>query len=381
MHLTEEHKAIQTVAKKFAEEHIAPFAGEWEKNHAFPREVFRELGKLGLMGMLVPEEWGGSGTGLVALALVMEEIASAHAACATVMGVNNGVVCLPILTYGSPFQKETFLKKLARGEFVGAFCLSEPQAGSDASALQTKAIKDGDFYILNGVKQFITSGKNGDIAIVFAMTAPSLGKNGMSAFIVPITTPGYRAVRLEDKMGQNASDTAQIVLENCRIPQNYLLGKEGEGYKIALSNLEGGRIGVAAQSVGIARAAFEAALVYARERKAFGKTLFEHPPVAFALADMATNLEAARLLYLNAAFLKESGKPSLKQASMAKLFASEMAEKVCSQAIQIHGGYGYLKDFPVERYYRDVRVTQIYEGTSEVQKMVISRALKGGVRI
>lgn len=376
MFLKEEHKLIRETVRAFAREHIAPFAHEWDKTHTYPADVVRAMGKMGLLGMTIPEEWGGSNAGSIALAIAVEEIAAADASCSTIMSVNNSIACMPIYQYGNREQKEQFLQPLARGEKIGCFCLTEPGAGSDAGALQTKAVLDGDFYVLNGVKQFISSGKNADIAVAFAVTSPQKGRKGISAFIVPTTTPGYIVSRVEEKLGQMASDTAQLTFRDMRIPLGYRLGEEGEGYKIALSNLEGGRIGIAAQSVGIARAAFVAALSYAQERKAFDKFLFEHQAIAFKLADMSTAIDAARLLTLQAAYLKEHNEPCLKEASEAKLFASEMAEKVCSDAIQIYGGYGYIRDFPVERYYRDVRVTQIYEGTSEVQRLVIAREIQ-----
>ena len=375
MLLTEDHRLIQDAAREFVQARIAPFAAEWDRNHTFPKEALNGLGELGFFGMTVPEEYGGSNIGYVGAALVLEEIAAGDAATSTIISVTNSVACMPILKFGNEEQKQTYLKPLASGEYLGAFCLTEPHAGSDAADLRTKAVLDGDHYVLNGVKQFITSGKHADIAIVFAVTDPNAGKKGISAFIIPTKTHGYKVARVEDKLGQHASDTCQIVFEDCRIPAENMLGKEGEGYKIALSNLEGGRIGIAAQCVGIARAALEAAKSYALDRKAFGKTLADHQTIAFQLADMATQIDAARLLVHRAAALREAGMPCLKEASMAKLFASEMAEKVCSQAIQIHGGYGYLADFPVERYYRDVRVCQIYEGTSEIQRLVISRAV------
>jgi butyryl-CoA dehydrogenase len=325
--------------------------------------------------MVVPEQWGGTGLDYVSLALALEEIAAGDGATSTIISVQNSVVCGPINAFGNDGQKETYLKKLASGEWLGCFCLTEPHVGSDAAAIKTKAVKEEDEWVLNGVKQFITSGKNAQVAIVFAVTDPAAGKKGISAFIVPTGTPGYIVARIEEKLGQHASDTAQILFENCRIPAANLLGKEGDGYKIALANLEAGRIGIAAQSVGMARAAFEAAVKYARERESFGKPIFEHQAVNFRLADMATQIEVARQMVHHAACLRDAGRPCLKEASMAKLFASEMAEKVCSDAIQIHGGYGYVNDFPVERIYRDVRVCQIYEGASDIQRLVIGRAL------
>lgn len=376
MILTEEQNMIRDAAKQYVEECIKPFAAEWDENKTFPAEALQGLADLGFYGMLVPEQWGGCDIGYTAAALVLEEIGVGDAACSTVISVTNSVGCMPIYQFGNDEQKEKFLKPMASGQMLGAFCLTEPHAGSDASDLKTKAIKDGDNYVLNGVKQFITSGKHADIAIVFAVTDPEAGKKGISAFVVPTNTPGYVVAGVEKKMGQHASDTCQIIFEDCRIPVSYRLGEEGEGYKIALANLEGGRIGIASQCVGIARAALEAATEYAKDRTSFGKPLIKHQAMSFKLAEMATQIEAGRQMVLHAAQLKDNKLPCLKEASMAKLFASEMAEKVCSEAIQIHGGYGYLKDFPVERFYRDVRVCQIYEGTSEVQKMVISRAIE-----
>ena len=375
MILTEEQRLIRDTARSYAREHIAPHAAQWDREATFPAEALAGLAELGFYGMLVPEQHGGCDIGYVAAALVLEEIGVADAACSTIVSVTNSVGCMPLLQYGTAQQQRDFLSPLARGEKLAAFCLTEPQAGSDASGLKTRAERQGDSYVLNGTKQFITSGKNADLAIVFAVTDPAAGKRGISAFVVPTDTPGYRVASVEAKMGQRASDTCQIVFEHCSIPADNLLGDEGQGYKIALGNLEGGRIGIAAQCIGIARAALEAATLYSRERQAFAKPLSEHQAVAFKLADMATQIAAARQLTLHAAALKDAGEPCLSEASMAKLFASEMAERVCSDAIQIHGGYGYLQDFPVERYYRDVRACQIYEGTSEVQKMVISRAL------
>jgi len=376
MLLTAEQEMIRDSLRSFVRERIAPFAAAWDREHAFPRAAVKEMAGLGLMGMLVPEEWGGSGSDYVSFALAIEEIAAGDGACSTILSVNNSLVCGILLKYGSDRQKERFLRALARGEWLGAFALTEPQVGSDASGLATRAVRDDGHWVLNGVKQFITSGKHGDAAIVFAVTDKAAGKHGISCFLVPTTTPGYVVARLEDKLGQRASDTAQIVLEDCRIPADHLIGREGEGYRIALANLESGRIGVAAQSVGMARAAWEAALRYARERVAFGKPIIQHQAVNFRLADMATRIEAARQLALHAAALKDAGRPCLKEACMAKLFASEMAERVCSDAIQIHGGYGYLNDFPVERIYRDVRVCQIYEGTSDIQRIVIGREME-----
>ena len=375
MILNEQQTMIRDMARQFARERLAPEAEARDREHRFPREALKEMGELGFLGMLVPEEYDGAGVDHVAYALAIEEIAAGEGATSTIMSVHNSVGCMPILKFGTDAQKERFLKPMARGRMLGAFCLTEPQAGSDASALRTRARRVGDKWVLTGTKQFITSGKNGDVAIVFAVTDAQAGKRGISAFVVPTSTPGYTVARVEEKLGQHASDTAQITFEEMALDADLMLGREGEGYKIALSNLEGGRIGIAAQSVGMARAAFEAAERYAGERETFGVKIREHQAVGFRLADMATKIEAARLLYLQAAALRDAGRPCLKEAAMAKLYASEMAEWVCSAAIQIHGGYGYLKDFPVERIYRDVRVCQIYEGTSDIQRLVIARQL------
>ena len=376
MILTEEQIMIRDMAREFACERLLPNAARWDRESHFPAEELAEMGELGLYGMTVPEAWGGSETGYVAFALAIEEIAAGDGACSTILSVNNSVVCGPLLNFGSDYLKEKYLRPLASGRMLGCFCLTEPQAGSDAAALKTRALRDGDEYVINGTKQFITSGKHGQLAIVFAVTDPAAGKKGISAFAVPTDNPGYKVAVVEEKMGQHASDTAQIFFDDCRIPADHLIGEEGEGYRIALSNLEAGRIGIAAQCVGMARAAYQAALAYAQERESFGRPISEHQAVAFRLADMATQLEAARLLVLQAAELRDAGKPCLKEACMAKLFASEAAEKICSDAIQVHGGYGYLQDFPVERIFRDVRISQIYEGTSDIQRMVISRNLE-----
>ncbi len=370
---TEQQAMIRDMARSFATERLKPFAAEWDRTSHFPAEALAEMGRLGLFGMLVPEEFDGAAADHVAYALALEEIAAGDGACSTIMSVQNSVGCLPLLKFGTAEQKERFLKPMARGEILSAFCLTEPEAGSDAAAIATRARRRGNQYVLTGTKQFITSGAHARLALVFAVTDPDAGKRGISAFIVPTDRPGWRVAKLEKKLGQRASDTAQIVFEELELTPDLLLGQEGEGYKIALANLEGGRIGIAAQAVGMARAAFEAATAYARERKSFGTAIANHQAVAFRLADMATRIEAARQLTLHAASLREVGLPCIKEASMAKLFASEMAERVCSDAIQIHGGYGYLQDFPVERIWRDVRVCQIYEGTSDIQRLVISR--------
>ena len=375
MHLNEDHLAIQDAVRSFVQDRIAPQAAQWDRSHHFPREELQGLAALGCYGIAVPTQWGGAGLDYLSVAVILEEIAAGDGATSTVVSVNNCPVCSILLTWGDETQKAQWLRPLARGEMLGAFCLTEPHVGSQADGLTTSATWDGSHYVLHGVKQFVTSGKNGDVAIVMAVTDKSGGKRGISAFIVPTNSPGYTVARLEEKMGQHASDTAQIVFDACRVPAGQLIGEPGKGLKIALSGLEGGRIGIAAQSVGMARAAFEAALRYAKERVAFGQPIFQHQAVQFRLCEMATQIEAARQLVHHAASLKDAGMPCLTEAAMAKLFASEMAERVCSAAIQTFGGYGYVSDFPVERIYRDVRVCQIYEGTSDVQKMLIGRAL------
>jgi butyryl-CoA dehydrogenase len=373
--MREEHVLLRDALREFAANRLAPFAAQWDREHTFPKEALQELGRLGAFGIAVPEQYGGAGMDYTAVAVALEEIAAGDGGVSTVISVNNCPVCAILLNFGSETQKHEFLVPLARGEKLGAFCLTEPHVGSNAAALRTRATLDGDAYVLNGVKQFITSGKNADLAIVIAVTEKDAGKRGMSAFIVPTSAPGYVVARLEEKTGQHSSDTAQIVFENCRVPVANRIGEPGDGYRIALSSLEGGRIGIAAQSIGMARAAFDAALAYAKQRESFGQPIFNHQAINFRLADMATQIEAARQLVLHAASLRDAGVPCLKQAAMAKLFASEMAEKVCSDAIQIFGGYGYVADFPVERIWRDVRVCQIYEGTSDIQRMLIGRAL------
>jgi butyryl-CoA dehydrogenase len=375
MILGDDHRAVQDAVRAFVQAEIAPHAARWDREAHFPKEQLQGLAALGCYGVAVPTEHDGAGLDYLALAVILEEIAAGDGATSTIVSVNNCPVCSILMAWGDAAQKEKWLKPLARGEMLGAFCLTEPHVGSEAGGLRTTARRDGADYVLDGVKQFITSGRNGDVAIVMAVTDKAAGKKGISAFLVPTATPGYTVTRLEEKLGQHASDTAQIVFENCRVPAENLLGEEGQGLKIALSGLEGGRIGIGAQSIGMARAAFEAALAYAKERVAFGKPIFEHQALQFRLAEMATKIEVARQMVHHAAALKDAGRPCLKEAAMGKLFASEMAERVCSEAIQIHGGYGYVADFPVERIYRDVRVCQIYEGTSDVQKMLIARAL------
>lgn len=375
MLLTSEQEMIRDSMRSFVQERIAPFSAEWDRNHTFPGDALKELGELGAMGMTIPEEWGGAGMDYMSLVLTLEEIAAGDGATSTIVSVQNSLSCSIPFKYGSVEQKETWLRPLARGEKLGCFCLTEPHVGSDASALKTTAVRDGDHWVINGTKQFITTGKHAHVAIVFAVTDRSAGKKGISCFLVPTSTPGYVVSRIEEKMGQHASDTAEILFDNCRIPASAILGAEGEGYKIALSNLEAGRIGIASQAVGMARAAYEAALRYAKVRETFGKPIIEHQAVSFRLADMATLIDAARLMVWRAAALKDAGRPCLKEASMAKMYASEIAEKVCSDAVQIHGGYGYVSDFPVERIYRDVRVCQIYEGANDIQRLVIGRAI------
>jgi len=375
MLLTQDQEMIRDAVRAFAQAELWPNAAQWDKAHTFPKEAHQGLAALGAYGICVPEELGGANMDYLTVALVLEEIAAGDGGTSTAISVTNCPVNAILMRYGNTAQKRQWLTPLAQGQLLGAFCLTEPHVGSDASGLRTTATREGDAYVINGVKQFITSGQNGDVAIVIAVTDKGAGKKGMSAFIVPTNAPGYVVARLEDKLGQHSSDTAQINFDNCRIPVENLIGLEGEGYKIALGALEGGRIGIAAQSVGMARSAFEVALAYAKERQSFGTAIFNHQAVGFRLAECATQIEAARQLIWHAASLRDAGRPCLKEAAMAKLFASEMAEQVCSAAIQTLGGYGYVSDFPVERIYRDVRVCQIYEGTSDVQKIIIQRAL------
>lgn len=375
MLLSEEQVLIRDTARSFAQDKVLPHVRVWEEAGEVPRALLAEMGRLGFMGMCVPEEWGGASAGMVAYVLALEEIAAADGGLSTIMSVNNSPDCAALLAYGSSEQKEKWLKPMARGEVLGAFCLTEPQAGSDASNLVTKAVRKGNGWVLNGVKQFITSGRTADMALVFAVTDPANAKRGISCFIVPTKTPGYRVASVEKKLGQKSSDTCQIAFEECVVPGDAMLGQEGEGYRIALANLEVGRIGIAAQSVGMARAAFELARAYAAERKAFGTAIINHQAVQFRLADMATKVTVARQMVLHAAALREARRPCLTEAAMAKLYASEMAEEVCSAAIQIHGGYGYVSDYLVEKIWRDVRVCQIYEGTSDVQRILIGRGL------
>lgn len=377
--LTEDQRMIVDMARNFARQELCPHAAERDQNGCIPDAVVAQMGELGLLGMIVPDSWGGSYSDYVAYALAVEEISAGDSAIGTLMSVHNSVGCGPILQYGTPDQQQQWLPQLATGQAIGCFCLTEPQAGSEAHQLKTRAVleadADGEYWVLNGAKQFVTNGKRAKMAIVFAVTDPELGKKGLSAFIVPTDNPGFIVNRVEHKMGIRASDTCAVVLENCRIPKQNLLGVRGKGLAIALSNLEGGRIGIAAQAVGIARAAFEAALAYAQVRQQFGQPIIQHQSIANMLADMHMQINAARLLVVHSAKMKTAGLPCLSEASQAKLFASEMAEKVCSHAIQIHGGYGYLEDYPVERLYRDARITQIYEGSSEIQRLLIARSL------
>jgi butyryl-CoA dehydrogenase len=373
MLLNETQAMVRDTLRAFARERLWPHAARWDREHHFPREELRALGELGALGMVVDEADGGAGGDYVSLAVAIEEIAAGDGATSTIVAVQNSVVCGPLAAFGTSAQKARYLPPLARGEHLGCFCLSEPQVGSDAAALTTRAARKGDHYVLSGIKQFITTGKNADTALVFAVTDKTAGKRGISAFIVETKTPGYKVARLEDKLGQRASDTAQIVFDDCEVPVENRLGAEGEGYRIALYNLEAGRIGIGAQAVGMARSAFDAAIAYARERSAFGKPIAAHQAVGFRLADMATEIEVARQMVWHAATLRDEGIACLREAAMAKLFASEMAERVVSAALQVHGGYGYVNDFPIERIYRDVRVCQIYEGTSDIQRIVISR--------
>ncbi|MDB5732822.1 MAG: acyl-CoA dehydrogenase domain protein [Variovorax sp.] len=375
MLLTADQEAIRDAVRAFAQAELWPHAARWDREHHFPKEAHAGLAALGAYGICVPEDDGGAGLDYLTLALVLEEIAAGDGGTSTAISVTNCPVNAILLRYGNAQQKKDWLQPLAQGRMLGAFCLTEPQAGSDASSLRTTARRDADGWVIDGVKQFITSGRNGQVAIVIAVTDRGAGKRGMSAFLVPTDAPGYTVARLEDKLGQHSSDTAQVNFDACRVPADNLIGQEGEGYRIALGALEGGRIGIAAQIVGMARSAFDVALDNAKERQAFGGPIFGQQAVGFRLADCATQLEAARQLLWHAASLRDAGRPCLKEAAMAKLFASEMAERVCSAAIQTLGGYGYVSDFPVERIYRDVRVCQIYEGTSDIQRLLIQRAL------
>ena len=379
MLLNDDQTMVRDMARDFAQRELAPNAADWERDAKVSPDALAAMGKLGLLGMCVDPEWGGAGADYLSYIVALEEIAAGDGATSTIMSVNNSPVCAALAEYATDAQKARFLTPLAKGEHIGAFLLTEPQAGSDASNLRTRAVRKGDSYLINGQKQFITSGKIASTAMIFAVTDPDAGARGISCFLSPTDAPGYNVVRLEEKLGQRGSDTAQISLDDLEVPADMMLGQEGKGYKIALANLSTGRVGIGAQATGRARAAFEHALAYAKEREAFGKPIFEHQAVAFRLADMATRIETARQLTHHAASMLMAGIPCRKEASMAKLFASEMAERVCSDAIQTLGGYGYLNDYPLERIYRDVRVAQIYEGTSDVQKILISRLIKDDV--
>ncbi len=378
MVLTEQQEMIRESAARFAEERLAPNSRAWEAAGAVELEALQEMGALGFMGMTVPEAYGGAGLDYVSYALALIEIAAGDGAVSTIMSVNNAPVCAILQSAGSEALRQKYLKPLAAGEMMGAFALTEPQAGSDASNLETRAIRTKDGYSITGTKQFITSGRIAGAVIVFAVTDPSAGKRGISAFLVPAGTRGMKVASLEHKMGQEASDTAALSFDAALVPAEHLIGKEGDGYRIALANLEAGRIGIAAQCVGMARAALDQAVSYAKERTAFGTAISNHQAVAFRLADMATQLHAATTMVFEAAALRDAGRSCLKEACMAKLFASEAAERICSDAIQIFGGYGYSRELPVEKIYRDVRVAQIYEGTSDVQRIIISRQLLQG---
>ena len=378
MLLTEQQEMMRDMARNFVRERVVPHVEDWERDEHFPLDVVREMGKLGFLGMLVPEELDGVGGDHVAYSLVLEEIAAGSGGLSTAISGHNSVGCLPILQYGSPYQQDRFLRPMARGEFLGAFCLTEPHTGSDASNLKTRAVRRGNEYVINGTKQFITSGSTADVALVLAVTDPDGGRRAISAFLVPTKSPGYIVSRREKKMGQRISDTCQIILEDVVVPVENRLGEEGQGYRIALANLESGRIGIASQAIGLARAAFEIALDYAQERESFGKPIIAHQAVAFRLAEMTARIETARQMVHHAAVLRDAGRPCIKEASIAKMIATDMGEAVCSDAIQTLGGNGYLQDYKVERIFRDVRGARIYEGTNDIQKLVISRALLDG---
>jgi len=370
--LTDEQLMIQTMVREFSREVIAPTAAERDKNKEFPGDNLKQLGELGFMGMMVPPEYNGSGADTVSYVLALSEVAYSCASTAVVMSVHNSIVCESILRYGTEDQKQRFLKPLATGEIIGAFALTEPNAGSDPVRQTTKAVRDGDSYVLNGTKRFITTGKNAGVVIVTAKTDEAKRHKGISAFLVKKETPGFTVGPLEDKMGLRGSDTVDLIFEDCRVPAKDMLGKEGDGFKIAMTGLDGGRIGISAQSVGVAQAALDAAVQYAKEREQFGQSISRFQGLRWMVADMATNIEAARQLMLSASAMKDRGENYTAQASMAKLFSSEMVNRVTATALQVHGGYGYIKEYPVERYYRDARVFTIYEGTSEIQRIVIA---------
>ncbi len=378
MLLNEQQAGIRDMAREFARNEIAPFAAQWDRDEIVPHETLKKMGRLGLMGVCVPQEWSGAGADFVSYVAAMEEIAYGDAGVANLMAATNSPVAAALLAFGNDDQKARFLKPLAAGQTIAAFLLSEPEAGSDAANLKTRAAKNGDRFVLHGTKNFITAGESAGIAMILAVTDPSAGKNGISCFMTRTDARGYVVARREKKLGHRTCDTCQIVLDGLEVAGEDMLGQPGEGLKIALSALDSGRVGVAAQAVGVAQAAFDAALAYARERHTFGKAIIDHQAIGFQLAEMATKIEVARQMYLHVASLKALGRSCIKEASMAKLFASEMAEGVTSAAIQVHGGYGFLNDYPVEKYYRDVRVFKIYDGTSQVQKMLIARELRKG---
>ena len=375
---TDEQQMIQAMAREFAQTAIRPIAAEIDREARFPHETLKRMGELGLMGIAVPERWGGSGADTVGYALALEEIARACASHAVIMSVNNSLYCDPVLRYGDDAQRERFLKPVASGLAHGCFALTEPQAGSDATNQATLAVRDGDHYVLSGRKQFITSGREAAFALVFCQTDRAKAHRGITAFVVEQGAPGFVVAKVEDKLGIRASDTAELVFDECRVPAASRLGAEGQGFKIAMAALDGGRIGIAAQALGIAAGALERAVAYARERKSFGVPIGQHQMVQWMLADMATAIEGARLLTLRAAALKDAGRPYGTASAMAKLFAAETAMRVTTDAIQVHGGYGYIKEYEVERAFRDAKITQIYEGTSQIQKLVIAREVLGG---
>ena len=376
--LTDEQRMIRDVARDFAEREVRPIAAEIDRDARFPHETIKRMGELGLMGILTPERWGGAGGDAVAYAVVMEEIARVCGSHSVVLSVNASLFCDPIYKYGTDAQRERFLRPVASGHEIGCFALTEPQAGSDATNQHTVAVRDGDHYVVNGRKVFITNGREASAAIVFVQTDPAKGSHGISTLLIEKSRPGFLVPKTEEKLGIRASDTAEFVFEDCRVPVENRLGDEGQGFKIAMSSLDGGRIGIAAQAVGLAVGAYERALAYARERKSFGLPIGQHQMVQWMLADMITAIEGARLLVWQAASLKDAGRPFSTQSAMAKLFAAEMAMKVTTDAVQIHGGYGFIREYEVERFFRDAKITQIYEGTSQIQKLVIARSVLGG---
>ena len=376
--LTEEQAMVKKMALAFAQKEVKPVADRMDRQGIYPTELVQRLGEMGFMGMFLPQEFGGSGMDLLSYVVAMEEISKAWASLAVVMSVQNSLVCAPILRFGSPAQKKKYLALLARGQWLGCYALTEPGSGSDAGSIQTRARRVGNDYGLNGNKIFTTNGSRADLAIVYAVTDPAKGKRGISAFLVETNSPGFSAGKLEDKLGLRSSETASLVFEDCRVPRENLLGEEGEGFRIALATLDGGRIGIAAQALGIAQGCLEESVAYAQQRRQFGHAIAEFQAIQWMLADMATEIDAARLLTYRAAWLVEQGKTVTKEAAMAKLFASETVNRVAYKAIQIFGGYGYIKEFAVERFFRDARITTLYEGTSEIQRLVIARRLIDG---